>query len=231
MELAANDLYKHIDARKGSRRPYLPLRCVRHIVRQLLSGIEYIHNQGYTHRDLKPRNILVIDWNPKTDLPTVKLADFGLAGIKPDLSSLCGTPGYVAPEIEAEITRRKMIQQRAAAGYITFQRPFHYNNSVDIWALGKILKELLAGLPAQTGIGGRQRPLNKDPAMDLAKRMMYPSPQERPEASQCLQHPWLIEENLSTGKRQRSPTPSANAALPSKRGVDKTSTTPNPGKA
>ena len=102
MELAANDLYSHRDAKKGS---CLPLLCIRHIIRQLLLGIEYIHGEGYTHRDLKPQNILVTNWDSKTDLPTVKLADFGLVGIASDLSSICGISGYVAPEIEAEMAR------------------------------------------------------------------------------------------------------------------------------
>ncbi|MCJ1474594.1 NUAK SNF1-like kinase 1 [Lambiella insularis] len=103
MELAATDLDKYIDIRKRSRKSYLSLRCIRHIIRHLLLGIEYIHNEGFTHRDLKPTNILV------TDLPTVKLADFGLASIELDPSSLCGTPTYIAPEIEAEMALRDKI--------------------------------------------------------------------------------------------------------------------------
>ena len=104
-ELAANELCKHIDARKGSQRPSLPLRCVQDIMRQLLLGVQYMHSKGYTHRDLKPANILVTKWDPTTDVPTVKLADFGLVGIKPILSSIHGTPDYWAPEVAEEQSR------------------------------------------------------------------------------------------------------------------------------
>lgn len=130
-----NDLYRHRDARKGG---HLPLLCVRHTMLQLLRGIGYIHREGYTHRDLKPDNILVTEWDSKTDFPTVKLADFGLAGINSNLLTICGTRGYVAPEIEAEEARQKVLQRREARGFKTFHRPYYYDNLVDIWALGKI---------------------------------------------------------------------------------------------
>ena len=132
---------------------------------QLLLAIACIHDEGYMHRDLKPSNILVTQWDSKTDLPTVKLADFGLAGINSDLSSLCGTSGYCAPEIDAEIARRK----RAGEGFKTVHRPFHYNNSVDIWTLGRILMDLLEDIPKETRLRGRMMVVNKKPAIQLAQ--------------------------------------------------------------
>lgn len=222
MELAANDLYKHRDAKKGSRKPYLTLRCIRHIMQQLLSGIAYIHREGYTHRDLKPRNILVTRWDPKTDLLTVKLADFGLAGISSDMSSLCSTPGYVAPEIVAEMERRDQLHKCAAGGSRSADRPFHYDNSVDIWALGRILTELLTDIPSETKLRGALV-INKEPAMQLAQRMMQASPKERPTAYACLQHAWFNEGKPSAGKRDGSTTFGSAMALPPKRVLHTTS--------
>ena len=217
MELAANDLCKHINARKGSRKPYLSLRCIRHIMHQLLSAIAYIHNKGYTHRDLKPTNILVTQWDPKTNLPTVKLADFGLAGIRSNLSSLCGTPKYWAPEIVEEEARRERNQKLAGRGFKTVHRPFHYDNSVDIWTLGRILVELLEDIPNETRLRGKTMVVNKQPAMQLAQCMMSILPKDRPNASACLQHTWLTENNPTVCKRDRSPTPGKAVVLPSKR--------------
>ena len=108
IKLATNDLYSHRDAKKNN---CLPLLCICHIIHQLLLGIKYFYSEDYTHRDLKPQNILVIKWNSKTDLPTVKLADFKLIGIASDLFSIYNTPGYFAPEIEAEMARQTRLKQ------------------------------------------------------------------------------------------------------------------------
>ena len=231
MELAANDLLKHRDARKGGRRTsYLPMRCVRSIAQQTLSAIEYLHDEGYTHRDLKPQNILVTEWDPKEDLPTVKLTDFGLAGMKTELSSLCGTPEYWAPEIEAEMARKEKRRDRAARGFKTVERPFFYHNSVDIWALGKILNELLEDVPAQNQIRGKSMPINKEPAMQMIRNMMQEAPGKRPSASQCLQYPWMVNDKPSATKRDRSLTPSSSFAMPHKRLAQSASGSPNIGK-
>lgn len=197
---------------------------------QLLRGIEYIHREGYTHRDLKPENILVTEWHSKTDFPTVKLADFGLAGINSTPVTICGTRGYVAPEIEAEETRQKTLQRREAKGFETIHQPYYYDSSVDIWALGKILKELTDGLPTNIRVRGKAMPVRKEPAMQLVALMMNSSPKERPTASECLQHPWLVEDNAGASKKHRLPTSSVHVAPPSKRVRHNTSWTTVSGK-
>ena len=45
------------------------------LIKGILEALAYIHEEGITHRDLKPGNILIKDMN---DLSTVKLIDFGL---------------------------------------------------------------------------------------------------------------------------------------------------------
>lgn len=71
--------------------------CV--LMKRLLTALEYMHNKGVMHRDMKPENLILKensnDWN-------VKIADFGLATFINSgdfLYKRCGTPGYVAPEI------------------------------------------------------------------------------------------------------------------------------------
>lgn len=53
---------------------------------------------GVVHRDLKPENLLFS--SPEPDA-VVKISDFGLAKVISDdlMTTACGTPGYVAPEI------------------------------------------------------------------------------------------------------------------------------------
>ncbi|KAL2916687.1 Chk1 protein kinase [Polyrhizophydium stewartii] len=91
---------------------------------QLVSGMEYLHGMGVSHRDLKPENMLL------DNRGNLKISDFGLAtvfkfkGVTRVLTTPCGTPPYVAPEIHH----------------------MKYNgDSVDIWSAGIILYVLLAG--------------------------------------------------------------------------------------
>ena len=67
--------------------------------RQIVSALEYLHSQKITHRDLKPENLLY-QQNSGSNDEVLKVADFGLShnGGKP-MATVCGTPGYVAPEI------------------------------------------------------------------------------------------------------------------------------------
>ncbi len=89
----------------------------------VLNGVEAIHDHGIVHRDLKPENVLM-------DGDTPKIADFGLArSIKMRAVSnswdVKGTWPYMAPEQFADFRR---------AGF-----------AADIYALGKILFEAVAG--------------------------------------------------------------------------------------
>jgi 5'-AMP-activated protein kinase catalytic alpha subunit len=63
---------------------------------QIILGIEYLHSQQVSHRDLKLENILLDeDYN-------VKIADFGLSNLMRDgifLYTSCGSPNYAAPEL------------------------------------------------------------------------------------------------------------------------------------
>jgi len=98
----------------------------RDLVRILLDTICFCHENGIVHRDLKPENLLL---KTKFDDSQIKLADFGFAkeceGAH-SLSTQCGTPGYVAPEILKGLT---------------------HGVAVDMWSIGVITFILLGGYP------------------------------------------------------------------------------------
>jgi serine/threonine protein kinase len=96
------------------------------VVKTTLSAVCYLHQNGIVHRDLKPENLLFRSPAEDSDL---LLADFGLSRIIDEeqmhvLTTTCGTPGYMAPEI--------------------FKKNGH-GKPVDMWALGVITYFLLCG--------------------------------------------------------------------------------------
>ncbi len=220
MELAINDLLNHRNARKvGKSIPFLSPRGIQSVSRQALEAIQHLHAQGITHRDLKPANVLVTEWDPKTDLPTIKLADFGLASLRSEHATFCGTEGWLAPEVERAYARFKKFAEQHDRG---MKAPAcHYTNSVDIWALGKILKELLCDIPASRCIRGKNIATSKEPAMRLIKKMMGKVPKTRPTASECLDDPWIVRNDTSSGlfatKRNVSPVTTPEAVHPFKK--------------
>ncbi|KAI4132515.1 MAG: hypothetical protein LQ347_002554 [Umbilicaria vellea] len=124
---------------------------------------------------LKPQNILVTKWDATTDTPTIKLADFGLAGIGSEHQTLCGTEGYIAPEIIQADERAKVLQTQRDRWMKTIvpNRLPTYTNAVDIWALGKILQEFLQDVSSHASLlRGKRVSINKKPALRLIDRMM-----------------------------------------------------------
>ncbi|KAL7534714.1 hypothetical protein ACHAWF_004923 [Thalassiosira exigua] len=98
----------------------------RDVCKVLFSALSYMNARGIAHRDLKPENLLL---RYKHSDSEIKIADFGFATEAPDdhsLSTMCGTPGYVAPEI---------------------LRKERYGTKCDMWSMGIIVFIMLGGYP------------------------------------------------------------------------------------
>ncbi len=111
---------------RGGRR--LPKDFLLAVVSQVASALDYAHQKGVIHGDVKPANILI------TEEEQVKLTDFGIARLersaKKGSKRFLGTPKYVAPEQ----VLRKEVDHRA-----------------DIFALGVVVFEMLCGRPPFDG--------------------------------------------------------------------------------
>ena len=68
----------------------------------LAEGLQYIHSNGVTHRDVKPANVLMVTYGGTDDRPRAKLADFGIASltgtVAVDDGVTVGTAAYLSPE-------------------------------------------------------------------------------------------------------------------------------------
>lgn len=72
------------------------------ILRQLISALQFVHAEGWIHRDVKPANLMMDATG--TGRPLARLADFGIATQGEDarltrIGTVVGTPGYIAPEL------------------------------------------------------------------------------------------------------------------------------------
>ena len=114
---------------------------VANIIRQLGRALSAIHERNICHRDLKPENIMLQDQGEGEEL--VKIIDFGIAKVQNAVtghstsgSQLAGTPYYMAPE---------QFQHEAATSVS------------DIYALGVIIYEMLAGRHPFVDLKGREK--------------------------------------------------------------------------
>uniref|UniRef100_A0A8C9ZHM3 Calcium/calmodulin-dependent protein kinase 1Da n=1 Tax=Sander lucioperca TaxID=283035 RepID=A0A8C9ZHM3_SANLU len=156
------------------------------LIRQVLDAVNYLHKMGIVHRDLKPENLLY--FNPQ-DESKIMISDFGLSKMEGSgdvMSTACGTPGYVAPEVLA-------------------QKP--YSKAVDCWSIGVIAYILLCGYPpfydendsklfeqilkADYEFDTPYWDDISDSAKDFIGSLMEKDPAKRFTCDQALRHPWI----------------------------------------
>eukprot|EP01129_Flabellula_baltica_P012054 TRINITY_DN5388_c0_g1_i1.p1 TRINITY_DN5388_c0_g1~~TRINITY_DN5388_c0_g1_i1.p1 ORF type:complete len:637 (+),score=148.49 TRINITY_DN5388_c0_g1_i1:135-1913(+) len=155
------------------------------VIIQLLNALKYLHDKGYVHRDIKPENLVYTN-ETKNE---IKLIDFGEAiecDINNKLTTFCGTPDYMAPEIIKGL-------------------PYSYE--VDLWASGVITYVLLAGYPTFEGndefeIFSNIMAVNyyfpiedwqyiSDEAKDFINSLLKSEPSQRLTATEAINHNWI----------------------------------------
>ncbi|KAI0244145.1 Suppressor of Sensor Kinase (SLN1) [Massospora cicadina] len=166
---------------------------------QMLQGLEYLHDKGVLHRDIKPDNLLL------DHIGVIKFVDFGAskviaqnrtlakstkAGVN---KSLTGTPMYMAPEV---ITGGNRGTQGAQ----------------DIWSLGCCVLEMVTGKRPWSNLDNEWaimyhvasgHPPLPDPSqispqgMDFLKSCFIAQPAQRPSAKTLLAHPWFKDMDMN----------------------------------
>jgi serine/threonine protein kinase len=152
-----------IDGRDLSRRIKddgpSPVKEALNIMRQTAAALEYAHDQGVTHRDIKPHNLLVAESGD--DAGQVKVLDMGLARFEPLLDSPTEST-----------TRASMTASGVIMGTVDYMSPEQALNSrnadarSDIYSLGCTMYFLLTGTTMFAGdtlmekiIAHREQPL------------------------------------------------------------------------
>uniref|UniRef100_A0A8C9YDH6 Serine/threonine-protein kinase PLK n=1 Tax=Sander lucioperca TaxID=283035 RepID=A0A8C9YDH6_SANLU len=155
---------------------------VRYYLRQIVSGLKYLHEQEILHRDLKLGNFFV---NESMEL---KVGDFGLAAkLEPAgnrRKTICGTPNYLSPEV--------------------LNKQGHGCES-DIWALGCVMYTMLLGRPPfeTTNLKETYRcirearyslPSSLSPqAKQLITSLLAKIPEDRPNLDHILRHDFFTQ--------------------------------------
>ena len=158
------------------------------LYQQIISGIEYCHEMGIAHRDLKLQNILL---NYKKD---IKIIDFGLSNnydkdMDELLHSSCGSPIYAAPEMIKGIEYRGLNTDIWSSGiilYLMLCKSFPFNDKNN----SKLYQKILAGkfnIPNNLS----------NEAKDIIIKLLKVNPQERIKLNDIKNHPWfnLINKN------------------------------------
>ncbi|KAG0226731.1 hypothetical protein BGW42_003455 [Actinomortierella wolfii] len=169
---------------KAINRGLLDWSAKTRLAHEIARGLEYIHQEGVLHRDLKSSNVLL------SRHMEAKLADFGLARVHSTVSTslsmssaggkIIGTLGWIAPEI-----------------FETSKPP--YSTKSDVYALGMVMWEMAANctrpykeqdnglmIALHVKSGGRETLPDDTPTEYREWRCWHQDPNQRPDASEII---------------------------------------------
>jgi cell division control protein CDC15 len=189
LEYCSGGSLRHLYKKTGP----LTEKKVIELMKQVISGLIYLHEQGVVHRDVKAANILL------TNNGDVKLTDFGVSTTVSTNTiktfSIAGTPNWMAPEI---------ISMDGTS------------TASDIWSMGATVVELLTGEPLYANLNEMAAlhaiVTDKHPPIpdfistqckDFIMKCFEKQPKLRLTAKELSSHPWLQEYDNDKQEIQR----------------------------
>jgi serine/threonine protein kinase len=182
------------------------------VIHQILIALQYMHERGIVHRDIKPKNVL---FETADEDLTMKIINFGLSRSHDDrvdlpMSSIVGTPHYIAPEV--------LLGK--------------YDKACNLWSVGIVAYILLCGYPPFNGVTDHQTQESvllgwykfhamawdviSIQAIDFVRGLLQIDPRQRMTTQQALMHPWIVKHvihaNDTSIRREEPPTPSRSVS-------------------
>ena len=166
---------------------------------QLIDGVQYCHQEGIIHRDLRMEHLLL---DGSIYSPTLKITGFGYSKstiLDSQCVSTVGTPAYVPPEV--------LLAKENTRGYD--------GKAMDVWACGVILFKMMTGaFPFVDGTNsGLSKKMIRDmasgrvhypqgarvpsAARELIKMVLNPDPKQRATLEQIQEHKWVMAAQAS----------------------------------
>jgi len=174
------------------------------IMRACFMTLNYLHANGYVHRDMKPENIVFKDKHHDILTTSVRLVDFGysrkLADEEEPMTTKVGSAYYIAPEVLNG----------------------SFSQSCDLWSCGALCYTMLCGYPPFIGQTDAET-LNliregkfvfqrqvwagiSKPAKHLIRHLLEVDPAKRMPLEKALHHPWIKSRGVVRIERMRVET-------------------------
>jgi len=179
--LDGKNIMEHIESRN-----VLSEQDVKGFMKQILSGLQYLHSKSIIHRDIKPENIMVIS-NDGHDI--IKIIDFGIALSAKDRATqnVAGTMLYMAPEVFTKnVSFASDIWSCGIMTYIMLTGLYPYDETRDI------VEQIRNGRV----VFSQAFRDNYRQAYEFISKMLKIEPNSRSSANGLLKDDWLSKSNL-----------------------------------